>query len=65
MVIFTLAGAIGSENENAGIAKFKNVFRYCSMSSMPCTSLYNSADIKPATSAVVVAIAGMIRPAMR
>lgn len=31
----------------------------------PCTSLYSSRHIRPATAAVVVAMAGMILPAMR
>lgn len=34
------------------------------MSFWPCTSLYSSRHIRPATAAVVVAMAGMIFPAM-
>lgn len=34
------------------------------MSWWPCTSLYSSRHIRPATAAVVVAMAGMIFPAM-
>lgn len=54
----------GSEKANKGNAKFTKVFRYASILLFPWISLYNSRHIRPDTSAVVVAIAGTIFPAI-
>ncbi|VEU39262.1 unnamed protein product [Pseudo-nitzschia multistriata] len=64
---FVALGPVGSLKVMKGTAKFKNPFLYDSMvvalRGDPMI-LYSSMQINPVTNAVVVAIAGMILPAM-
>lgn len=59
-----LAGGNGSDMANTGRARLRKLFR-CASSPLPCSSLYSSRHTRPVTVAVVVAIAGIILPAMR
>lgn len=66
---FFFGAAIGSENAKNGKAKFKKPFLKYSDGTFGklCPSpmiLYSSTATNPAIAAVVVAIAGMIRPAI-
>lgn len=57
-------GLLGMDITHMGTAMLmKDERKECSCR-WPCTSLYSSRHISPATAAVVVAMAGMIRPAM-
>ena len=55
---------MGSEKAKNGRARLANPFLYISMLVCPCRSLYSSRVTRPATREVVVAMAGMIRPAI-
>lgn len=57
-------GGTGSEKAKKGNARFKNPFLYFSTFLWPWTTLNNSKQTKPTTKLVVVAMAGIIRPAM-
>jgi hypothetical protein len=62
-IAVVVAGGVGSLSVINGIAKFTNPFLYASIFRSfweDPTILYNSRQIKPVTSAVVVAMAGMI-----
>ena len=56
-------GTIGSAIANSGSARLANVLRYAS-TGLRCSTLYSSRHTKPVAIAVVVAIAGMMRPAI-
>jgi hypothetical protein len=55
---------VGSENTKRGSAKLMKPFLYYSISSIPWTNLYISAETQPVIIAVVVAMAGIIFPAI-
>ena len=61
---FVLGAAIGSEKPKKGRAKLTNPFLYDSIFLLPFTSLYISRQTSPTTREVVVAMAGIILPAM-
>lgn len=56
--------ATGSEKPTKGRARLRKPFLYEARSRCPCTTLYSSRHASPTTAAVVVAIAGMIFPAI-
>ena len=55
--------AMGSAMANSGSARLANVLRYASIFA-PLNTLYNSRHTKPVAIAVVVAMAGIILPAI-
>ena len=57
------SGGTGSEKAKMPRARLQKLFRYA-LSGLDCNSLYISKQIIPATKPVVVAMAGMIFPAM-
>lgn len=59
-----LGAAMGSEKAKNGKARFMKPFLNVSSFLWPCTILSSSRHTKPTTAAVVVAMAGMILPAM-
>lgn len=61
---FCFAAAMGSEKPKKGKARLTKPFLYCSMSVLPSMILYNSRHTSPVASDVVVAMAGMIFPAI-
>ena len=61
---FVLLAGVGSEKTNKGRARLMNPFLYDSISSKHWTYLYSSAPTQPVIIAVVVAMAGMIFPAI-
>lgn len=63
--LYSVCGlAMGSLNPKKGSARLTKPFLYCSISSLPSTTLYSSRVTRPVTRAVVVAMAGMIFPAI-
>ena len=59
----SVLAAMGSAMAKSGNARFANVLRYASILA-PLSTLYNSRHTKPVAIAVVVAMAGMMRPAI-
>lgn len=59
-----LGAAIGSEKAKKGRARFMKPFLYDSSFFCPWTILKSSRHTRPTTAAVVVAMAGMILPAI-
>ena len=54
---------MGSAMANSGSARLAKVLRYASIFA-PLNTLYSSRHTRPVAMAVVVAMAGMMRPAM-
>ncbi len=63
-LVLVLLTSVGSVNTNNGNARFIKAFLNYSNSFMPYTNLYISVHTQPVIIAVVVAIAGIIFPAI-
>jgi hypothetical protein len=61
---FDFGAEIGSENPKNGKAKLTKPFLYASSFFFPSINLYNSKQTRPVTREVVVAMAGIILPAI-
>ncbi len=61
---FDFFGGTGSDRPKNGNAKLTKLFLNNSIFLCPCANLYNSIQFNPTINDVVVAIAGIIRPAI-